>query len=124
MANSKQTSASEELKYASANLKRETGWWGAFVIGLAGTILVTGIAPVMVTQLGASAIPITIFITLTGWLLCLILAELAAMMPERTGGSPSFRLSCVQGPLAPICEAHQRLYRLGLLAWLVSCGAA
>ena len=87
---SKQTSASDELKYASANLKRETGWWGAFVIGLAGTILVTGIAPVMVTQLGASAIPITIFITLTGWLLCLILAELAAMMPERTGGSPSY----------------------------------
>ena len=87
---SKQSSASEELKYASANLKRETGWWGAFVIGLAGTILVTGIAPVMVTQLGASAIPITVFITLTGWLLCLILAELAAMMPERTGGSPSY----------------------------------
>ena len=48
-ADSKQTTASEELKYASGNLKRETGWWGAFVIGLAGTILVTGIAPVMVT---------------------------------------------------------------------------
>ena len=43
---SKQTSASEELQYASGGLKRETGWWGAFVIGLAGTILVTGIAPV------------------------------------------------------------------------------
>ena len=87
---SKQTSASEELQYASGGLKRETGWWGAFVIGLAGTILVTGIAPVMVTQLGASGVPITVFITLTGWLLCLILAELAAMMPERTGGSPSY----------------------------------
>src|SRR5246500_2554695 len=90
MAGSKQTSASEELQYASGNLRRETGWWGAFVIGLAGTILVTGIAPVMVTQLGASGIPITVFITLTGWLLCLFLAELAAMMPERTGGSPSY----------------------------------
>jgi amino acid transporter len=89
-AESKQTTASQELKYASGDLKRETGWWGAFVIGLAGTILVTGIAPVMVTQLGASGIPITIFITLTGWILCMILAELAAMMPERTGGSPSY----------------------------------
>src|SRR6476661_524074 len=89
-ADSKQTSASEELQYASGGLKRETGWWGAFVIGLAGTILVTGIAPVMVTQLGASGVPVTVFITLTGWLLCLILAELAAMMPERTGGSPSY----------------------------------
>jgi amino acid transporter len=38
----------------------------------------------------ASSIPITVFITLSGWVLCLILAELAAMMPERTGGSPSY----------------------------------
>jgi len=60
------------------------------VIGLAGTILVTGIAPVMVTTLGASAIPGTIVVTVTGWLLCLFLAELAAMMPERTGGAPSY----------------------------------
>ena len=94
---SKQTTASEELKYASAGLKRETGWWGAFVIGLAGTILVTGIAPVMVTGLGASSIPITVFITLTGWLLCLFLAELAAMMPERTGGSPSYAYPAFSG---------------------------
>src|SRR5271169_2428296 len=86
----KQGTASQEVGYVSGNLRRETGWWGAFVIGLAGTILVTGIAPVIVTSLGASSIPITIFITLTGWLLCLFLAELAAMMPERTGGSPSY----------------------------------
>ena len=82
--------ATDHLGYTSGGLKRETGWWGAFVIGLAGTILVTGIAPVMVTSLGAASIPITVFITLTGWLLCLFLAELAAMMPERTGGSPSY----------------------------------
>ncbi len=80
----------DQLEYEGGGLPRETNWWGAFVIGLAGTILVTGIAPVMVTQLGASGVPITVFITLTGWLLCLILAELAAMMPERTGGSPSY----------------------------------
>ena len=72
------THATDHLGYSSGGLKRETGWWGAFVIGLAGTILVTGIAPVMVTSLGASSIPITVFITLTGWLLCLFLAELAA----------------------------------------------
>ena len=28
--------------------------------------------------------------TITGYLLCLLLAELSAMMPERTGGSPSY----------------------------------
>jgi len=76
--------------YEGGGLSRETNWWGAFVIGLAGTILVTGIAPVMVTSLGAAAIPDMVFITITGYLLCLFLAELSAMMPERTGGSPSY----------------------------------
>src|SRR5882724_13104883 len=83
-------SSSDELTYEGGGLKRETNWWGAFVIGLAGTILVTGIAPVMVTTLGAASVPVTIFVTITGWLLCLILAELAGMMPERTGGSPAY----------------------------------
>lgn len=85
-----QNGAADEMSYTAHELKRETGWVGAFVIGLAGTILVTGIAPVMVTTLGASAIPVTIVVTITGWLLCLFLAELAAMMPERTGGAPSY----------------------------------
>jgi amino acid transporter len=76
--------------YEGGGLSRETNWWGAFVIGLAGTILVTGIAPVMVNALGASAIPVMIAITITGYLLCLFLAELSAMMPERTGGSPTY----------------------------------
>ena len=76
--------------YEGGGLSRETNWWGAFVIGLAGTILVTGIAPVMVTSLGAAAIPLMVVVTISGYLLCLILAELSAMMPERTGGSPSY----------------------------------
>lgn len=80
----------DELDYAGGGLPQETNWWGAFVIGLAGTILVTGIAPVMVTYVGAASIPSIVIITLTGWLLCLFLAELSAMMPERTGGSPSY----------------------------------
>jgi amino acid transporter len=77
--------------YEGGGLSRETNWWGAFVIGLAGTILVTGIAPVMVTSLGAAAIPLMVIVTISGYLLCLILAELSAMMPERTGGSPHMR---------------------------------
>src|SRR5919198_715791 len=80
----------EELDYAEGGLVKGTNWWGAFVVGLAGTILVTGIAPVMVTSLGAASIPLIVFITITGYLLCLLLAELSAMMPERTGGSPSY----------------------------------
>jgi len=83
-------SAAADLGYTPSDLRRHTNWWGAFVIGLAGTILVTGIAPVMVTALGAASIPPTVIITLSGWVLCLILAELAAMMPDRAGGSPSY----------------------------------
>ena len=70
------SSNEQELDYAGGGLKQETNWWGAFVIGLAGTILVTGIAPVMVTSLGASSIPIIIIVTLSGYMLCLLLAEL------------------------------------------------
>ena len=80
----------DQIDYEGGGLEKETNWWGAFVIGLAGTILVTGIAPVMVTSLGASAIPVIVIVTITGYLLCLLLAELSAMMPERTGGSPSY----------------------------------
>jgi amino acid transporter len=80
----------DELDYVGGGLPKTTNWWGAFVIGLAGTILVTGIAPVMVTSLGAVAIPSIFLITASGWLLCLFLAELSAMMPERSGGSPAY----------------------------------
>src|ERR1039458_8663330 len=80
----------DELVYESAGLPKTTNWWGAFVIGLAGTIPVTGIAPGMGTPLGAAAIPIIFFITFLGYVLCLFLAELSAMMPDRSGGSPSY----------------------------------
>ena len=80
----------DELVYEAAGLPKTTNWWGAFVIGLAGTILVTGIAPVMVTSLGAASIPIIAVITFSGYVLCLFLAELSAMMPDRAGGSPSY----------------------------------
>ncbi|HWE12091.1 MAG TPA: APC family permease [Solirubrobacteraceae bacterium] len=80
----------DELVYESGGLPKTTNWWGAFVIGLAGTILVTGIAPVMVTELGAASVPVIVFITITGYLVCLLLAELSAMMPDRSGGLPSY----------------------------------
>ena len=48
------TEIQDELDYAGGGLPQETNWWGAFVIGLAGTILVTGIAPVMVRRSGAA----------------------------------------------------------------------
>jgi amino acid transporter len=80
----------DELVYESGGLPKTTNWWGAFVIGLAGTILVTGIAPVMVTSLGAASVPVIVVITITGYLVCLLLAELSAMMPDRSGGLPAY----------------------------------
>lgn len=81
---------SDALDYEQGNLQTGTNWWGAFVMGLAGTILITGTAPAFLTVFGASYIPFTIVFTLTGVFLCLLLAELSAMMPGRTGGSPSY----------------------------------
>jgi amino acid transporter len=72
------------------SLERGTNWWGAFVIGLAGTILVTGIVPFAVSSMGAAAIPAIAIVVLCGLVLCLCMAELAAMLPHRTGGLPSF----------------------------------
>ena len=80
----------DELDYVGSGLPKTGNWWSAFVIGLAGTILVTGIAPTMLVSLGAASIPVIFIITCTGWLLCLFLAELSAMMPDRSGGSPAY----------------------------------
>jgi amino acid transporter len=71
-------------------LQKGTNWWGAFVIGLAGTILVTGIAGYIVQVFGAASVPLFAILTATGVLLCFCLAELAAMMPDRTGGLPAY----------------------------------
>src|ERR1039457_2569571 len=90
MADGTGSETQDELVYEGGGLPRTTNWWGAFVIGLAGTILVTGIDPVMVTSLGAAAVPLIFLITVSGYILCLFLAELSAMMPDRSGGSPAY----------------------------------
>ena len=41
----------------ATSLHRGTNWWGAFVIGLAGTILVTGIVPFAVQSIGRGGDP-------------------------------------------------------------------
>ncbi len=102
----------DELTYEHAGLPKTINWWGAFVIGLAGTILVTGIAPVMVTSLGAASIPVIFVITVSGWLLCLFLAELSAMMPERSGGSPAYAYPAYKDRWPKLAEHIN-----GLTAW-------
>src|SRR5580700_4853657 len=74
----------------ATSLERSINWRGAFVMGLAGCILVTGITPFAVQAMGAAAIPCLIGIQLIGMLVCLCMAELATLYPERTGGTPSY----------------------------------
>src|ERR1700690_3834208 len=88
-----------------ASLPKRTNWWGAFVIGLAGTILVTGAAPFTVQGMGAACIPLFFFSSIAGVVLCLCLAELAAMMPDRTGGLPSYSFETFK-TLGPSVARH------------------
>src|ERR1700735_2980778 len=74
----------------ATSLSRGTNWWGAFVIGLAGTILVTGIVPFAVSSMGAAALPAIALVVVIGMIVCLCMGELAALMPHRTGGLPSY----------------------------------
>ncbi|MBO0728633.1 MAG: APC family permease [Acidimicrobiaceae bacterium] len=83
-------SAVGESPQFDTSLERGTNWWGAFVIGLAGTILVTGIVPFAVQSMGAAAIPAIALVVIIGLLLCFFMAEMAALLPHRTGGLPSF----------------------------------
>src|SRR5712692_11103114 len=76
--------------YVGGDISKETNWWGAFVIGLAGTILITGVTGPALSLMGSAGLPNFFFITSLGWLLCLFLAEMAAMLPERTGGAPAY----------------------------------
>lgn len=82
--------STDELNYEHSSIPKTTNWVGPFIIGLAGTILVTGIAPVIASGMGSAGVYWMIFWSITGVLLCLFLAELAAMMPDRTGGAPAY----------------------------------
>ncbi len=74
----------------TVELEKGTNWWGAFVIGLAGTILVIGLAGYALLALGGVAITLFIVLTLVGVFLCFCLAELAAAFPDRAGGLPCY----------------------------------
>jgi amino acid transporter len=102
---------------SQGTLQRRTNWWGAFVIGLAGTLLVTGIGPYAVQGMGAAAIPAFLFVTAAGAILCFCLAELAAMMPHRTGGLPSYAYETYK-VLGPGVARHVG----GLSAWAYGLG--
>src|ERR1022692_4790117 len=89
----------------STSLHRGTNWWGAFVIRLAGTILVTGIVPFAAQSMGAAVVPAITLVVLIGMVLCLCMAELAVLMPHRTGGLPSYAYESFK-PLGETTARH------------------
>ena len=106
--------ASETLSTGeSVGLAKHTNWWGAFVVGLAGTILVTGIAPFAVQGMGASAILYMGINTIFGLVLCLCLAELACMWPDRAGGVPSYAAASFE----PLIGKKKADYLGGFSGW-------
>jgi amino acid transporter len=101
-----------EIVETRSTLQRRTNWWGAFVIGLAAPILVIGLDPPAIQALGAAAVPLLAGATAIGVILCLFVAELAAVMPERTGGVPSYTTVAFK----PVGEAAAR-HVGGVAAW-------
>jgi amino acid transporter len=77
-------------EYQGGELTRGTNWWGAFAVGLAGTILVTGVTGPVLAGMGSAGVVAFFIVTVSGWLLCMFVAEMAAMLPERTGGCPAY----------------------------------
>ncbi|HLN04987.1 MAG TPA: amino acid permease, partial [Acidimicrobiales bacterium] len=76
--------------YQGGELTKGTNWWGAFVVGLAGTILVTGVTGPVLAGAGSAGIVEFFFVTVTGAILCICVAEMATMLPDRTGGCPAY----------------------------------
>jgi hypothetical protein len=68
----------------------------------------------MVVELTASSVPVIIVITITGYIACQLLAELSAMMPDRSGGLPTYAYPAYNGQMAALrraCERGKRHYR-------------
>jgi amino acid transporter len=76
--------------YQGGELTKGTNWMGAFAVGLAGTILVTGVTGPVLAGAGSAGLIEFFVVTCTGWLLCMFTAEMAAMLPDRTGGCPAY----------------------------------
>ena len=101
-----------DIEPGKDGLVRETNWWGAFVIGLAGTVLIIGLIGYALVALGGFAIVLFGILTAIGVFLCFCLAEMAATWPERAGGLPSYAFETFK-PLGERFATHVG----GLSSW-------
>lgn len=77
---------------SGSEVKKVADWKVAYVIGLAGTILVTGVAGPMVGAIGSWGLILLAVTVVCGVIYCFLLAELATMFPEKLGGLPTYAI--------------------------------
>ena len=65
----------------------------------------TGIVPFAVSSMGAAAIPAIALVVVIGLIVCLCMGELAALLPHRTGGMPSYAYESFE-PLGHTTAKH------------------
>jgi len=73
-------------------LKKTADWKTAYVIGLAGVLLVTGADPPTIGSAGGLGWIVIITTVIIGAIYCFFLAELATRFPEKTGGLPTYAI--------------------------------
>jgi amino acid transporter len=96
----------------SGELAKDTNWWGAFVIGLSGTVLVLPLVPYTTFLFGPLQVAFYLALTGVGVFLCFCLAELATSMPDKTGGLPAYAFETYK-PLGKGASTHLG----GLSSW-------
>ena len=108
-----------DIEPSKDGLARETNWWGAFVIGLAGTVLIIGLIGYALVALGGLAIVLFGVLTAVG-VLPLLLPRRDGRDLARAGGWASvLRLRDVQAARREVRDPCRWSLVVGLLARLV-----
>jgi amino acid transporter len=71
-------------------LKRFATWRSAFVISLGGSLLVAVLLGPLAKELGPASVVVATVGAIVGVLQCLIIGELAAMFPHKSGGTSTY----------------------------------
>ncbi len=78
-------------------LQRTATWKTALIVSLGGSLLVTVSLGAMAAEIGSASVLVWSLIAIIGVLQCFIIAELAAMYPEKTGGTPVYAHEAFKG---------------------------
>lgn len=74
----------------ASGLSQTATWKSALVVSLGGSLLVAVSLGAMAAELGAASIAVWSLVAFVGVIQCFIIAELAAMFPHKTGGTPVY----------------------------------